>query len=179
MTSSPALIPALNSLTFHPYLEDSGQISVEFQGKVGIYGIFDAAQTLQYVGYSRDVTQSLRQHLVRQPQACHWYKVQTVERPSRTLLEDIRTAWIAEAGDVPPGNVDDVSWTAAIDAKATMTPAEQAEYAALDELGQIKYLKKIARRLEAAILETLRARGAQMELRFNPKLKEEGLLDLK
>ena len=179
MTSPSPLAPALDSLTLHPYLDESGQISTEFQGKVGIYGIFDADQTLQYVGYSRDVTQSLRQHLVRQPQACHGYKVQTVDRPSRTLLEDIRTAWMAEAGGTPPGNLNEAAWTQAIDAKATMTAAEQAEYAALDELGQIKYLKKIARRLEAEILETLKARGVQMELRFNPKLKEEGLLDLK
>ena len=60
-----------------------------------------------------------------------------------------------------------------------MTADEQAEYARLEEVNQIKYLKKIARRVEAEILATLKARGVQMDLRFNPKLKESGLLDLK
>jgi hypothetical protein len=29
------------------------------------------------------------------------------------------------------------------------------------------------------VLDQLKARGVQMDLRFNPKLKEDGLLDLK
>ncbi len=172
-------IPALATLPLIPYLDATGQIPTDCQGKVGIYGIFDATQTLQFVGYSRDVYMSLKQHLVRQPAACHGYKVETIDRPSRTLLEAVRTAWIEENGGQPPGNDDEAAWTAAIDAKVTMTAAEQAEYEALEEVAQIKYLKKIARRVEAEILETLKARGVQMDLRFNPKLKESGLLDLK
>jgi len=162
-----------------PYL-DNGQIPEQFQGQVGIYAIFDANQVLQYVGYSRDVYLSLKQHLVRQPDGCHWVKVQTIVRPSRTLLEETRNAWIAENGALPPGNGEAAStWSEPIDAKATMTPADWQEYARLEELAQVKYLKTVARRLEAEILDKLRQRGAQMELRFNPKLKEMGLLDLK
>lgn len=172
--------PALASLEAYPYLDTRGQIPETLQGKVGIYAIFDADQALQYVGYSRDIYLSLKQHLVRQPHACHWVKVQTVERPSRTLLEAIRSAWLAEQGTLPPGNGDAAdAWNQPIDAKRTMTAEEQAEYAALEEVAQIKYLKKIARRVEAELTEQLTRRGVQMELRFNPKLKEEGLLDLK
>jgi hypothetical protein len=40
-------------------------------------------------------------------------------------------------------------------------------------------LKQVARRAEAEILDVLKARGVQVEIRFNPKLKEAGLLDLK
>ncbi|NJN21096.1 MAG: GIY-YIG nuclease family protein [Leptolyngbya sp. RL_3_1] len=172
-------IPALATLPLIPYLDATGQIPTDCQGKVGIYGVFDAHGILQYVGYSRDVYVSLKQHLVRQPAACHGYKLETIDRPSRTRLESIRTAWIEENGVLPPGNQDEAAWTAAIDAKVTMTAAEQAEYEALEEIAQIKYLKKIARRVEAQILETLKARGVQMDLRFNPKLKESGLLNLK
>ncbi|MGD1907742.1 MAG: GIY-YIG nuclease family protein [Leptolyngbyaceae cyanobacterium] len=172
-------IPALSTLPFIPYLDATGQIPTDCQGKVGIYGIFDAEQTLQFVGYSRDVYVSLKQHLVRQPGVCHSYKLETIDRPSRTLLEGIRTAWIDENGGLPSGNENEAAWTAAIDAKATMTPEEQSEYEALEEAAQGKYLKKIARRVEAEILDTLKARGVQMELRFNPKLKESGLLNLK
>lgn len=179
MTSETTL-PTLASLEFVPYLDETGHIPTQFEGKVGVYAIFDDSQTLQYIGYSRDIFLSLKQHLVRQPQSCYWLKTQTIDRPKRTLLEDIRTAWITENGSMPAGNRDDADrWNQPLNAKATMSEAEQAEYQKLDELGQIKYLKKIARRLESEVLEKLQARGVEMELRFNPKMKEEGLLDLK
>lgn len=172
--------PNLADLEAVPYLNETGQIPEQFQGKVGIYAIFDQAQTLQYVGYSRDIALSLRQHLMRQPMACHWIKVQTVDRPSRTLLEGIQDAWIKENGEIPVGNAAESDrWNQPIDAKPAMTAAEKQQFAQTDELGQIKLLKKVSRRVEAEILETLKQRGVQMDLRFNPKLKEQGLLDLK
>ncbi|MBW4582541.1 MAG: GIY-YIG nuclease family protein [Tildeniella nuda ZEHNDER 1965/U140] len=173
--------PTLSSLEFFSYIDDRGQLPEQFQGKVGVYAIFDQQQTLQYIGYSRDVYLSLKQHLVRQPEQCYGLKVQTIDRPSRTILEEIRTAWISENGSVPAGNgADEGKWTQAIDAKLQMTPEEQASYAgAIDELTQMKVLKQVARRAEAAILEVLKVRGVQVDIRFNPKLKEEGLLDLK
>ncbi|MGA7937531.1 MAG: GIY-YIG nuclease family protein [Kovacikia sp.] len=173
--------PSLSSLEFVPYIDDRGQLPEQFQGKVGVYAIFDQAHTLQYIGYSRDISLSLKQHLVRQPEACYWLKAQTIDRPSRTLLEEIRDAWIRENGSVPSGNgADERKWNHAIDVKAAMTAEEQSNYAsAIDELAQIKVLKQAARRVEAEVLEVLKARGVQEEIRFNPKLKETGLLDLK
>lgn len=173
-------ISSLADLEYIPYLDENGQMTDQFEGKVGVYAIFDPGKTLQYIGYSRDVYLSLKQHLVRQPQHCYWIKVQTIERPSRTILEEIRDAWMTEKGTVPAGNgPDEVKWTQPIDAKAVMTVEEQETYAKLEEVDQIKLLKKVSRRVEADVLETLQARGVQMEVRFNPKLKESGLLDLK
>jgi hypothetical protein len=40
-------------------------------------------------------------------------------------------------------------------------------------------LKNVARRVENEILSLLKARGVTEEIRFNPKLKTSGLLDLK
>ncbi|MFN6563212.1 MAG: GIY-YIG nuclease family protein [Nostoc sp. ChiSLP01] len=174
--------PALASLEYIPYIGDRGQLPEEFQGKIGVYAIFDREKVLQFVGYSRDVYLSLKQHLVRQPQQCYWVKVQTIERPSRTVLENIENAWIAENGSVPVGNADEKEkWTNPIDVKKLMTPEEQVNYQnpANDELAQIKFIKNVARRVEAEILKELEARGLQLEVRFNPKLKEQGLLDLK
>ncbi|MFN6469905.1 MAG: GIY-YIG nuclease family protein [Nostoc sp. SerVER01] len=174
--------PALASLEYIPYISDRGQIPEEFQGKIGVYAIFDQEKSLQFVGYSRDVYLSLKQHLVRQPQQCYWVKVQTIERPSRTVLENIENAWIAENGSVPAGNGDNKEkWTNPIDVKVLMTPEEQTKYhnPANDELAQIKIIKNVARRVEAEISKELEARGLQVEIRFNPKLKEQGLLDLK
>lgn len=172
------LIPTLEELEFFPYLNDEGIISEEWQGKIGVYGIFDQAQILQFVGYSRDVYASLKQHLVRQFEQCYWLKIYLIARPSRTLLADIRSAWLEEWGLVIASEQEAI-WTEPIDAKLTMTEAEKNDYAQTDELGQIKLLKAIARRVEAEIQESLKQRGVTIQIRFNPKLKEQGLLDLK
>lgn len=174
-------MPTLASLPFIPYINTEGQLPDELQGQVGVYAIFDQGKGLQYIGYSRDVLLSLRQHLVRRPELCYWLKVQTIERPNRTELEAIRDAWIAENRTVPPGNESEAPlWNQPIDVKTVMTEAEQQSYAAaIDELSQMKVLKQTARRVETEVLEALKARGAQIDVRFNPKLKETGLLDLK
>jgi hypothetical protein len=175
-------IPSLTSLDYIPYIDDNGQVPEQFQGKIGVYAIFDEEKALQFVGYSRDVYLSLKQHLVRQPQNCYWVKIQTIERPNRTVLENIEKAWIAENGSIPLGNGDNKEkWTQPIDAKAVMTAEEQANYEnpVNDEMAKIKIIKNVARRVEAEILAVLEARGLQTQMRFNPKLKEEGLLDLK
>ncbi len=172
-------IPSLDSLEYIPYLDNNGQLTDKFQG-IGAYAIFDQEKVLQFVGYSRDVDFSLKQHLVRQPQKCYWLKVQTIDRPSRVLLESIRDAWTAENGSIPVGNESDAAkWSEPIDAKVAMTADEQTSYNSSDELTQSKILKTIARRVESQILLELELRGVKMQPRFNPKLKEKGLLDLK
>ena len=60
-----------------------------------------------------------------------------------------------------------------------MTEEENAQYRQSEPAKQIKILKQVARRVEAQILERLSERGAKIDFRFNPKLKEKGLLDLK
>lgn len=173
---------SLESLEYLPYINETGQLPEELQGKIGVYAIFDNNKTLQFVGYSRDIYLSLKQHLVRQPEQCYWLKFQTIERPSRSVLESIESAWIQENGSVPPGNGDEKQkWTQPINVKTLMTSEEQVSYQnpVNDELAQIKIIKNVARRVEAEILKVIEARGLQTELRFNPKLKEEGLLDLK
>jgi hypothetical protein len=178
--TSQTEIPTLNNLEYLSYLVKNGCLSEELQGKIGVYAIFDREKILQFVGYSRDIYLSLKQHLVRQPHRCYWIKLQTITRPSRAILEEMRQAWIQENGTIPPENgSDEAQWTQAIDAKLAMTQAEKAEYDRVMELEQIKLLKKVARRVEEEIQAQLKERGVQMELRFNPKLKEQGLLDLK
>jgi hypothetical protein len=175
-------IPALANLDFFPYIDDQGKLPELFQGKIGVYAIFNQAQELKFVGYSRDIYLSLKQHLIRQPQECYWVKVQTIDRPSRTVLETIENAWIAENGNVTLANVHyKERWTQPINVKPLMTNQEEEEYQnpAHDELAQMKIIKNIARRVEAEILLLLKNRGLQEQFRFNPKLKEEGFLDLK
>ncbi|MCG8367228.1 MAG: GIY-YIG nuclease family protein, partial [Pseudanabaenales cyanobacterium] len=79
--TSQTTTPTLASLDAFSYIDDEGRIPTHIEGKVGIYAIFDQDHQLNYVGYSRDIYLSLKQHLIRQPQACYWVKVQTVARP--------------------------------------------------------------------------------------------------
>ena len=95
------------------------------------------------------------------------------------MLENIRNAWLSD-GTISPGDRSQESgWTEPIDAKVTMTADEQNSYASGDEMMQTKLLKNVARRVEQQILAELESRGLKMQIRFNPKLKEKGLLDLK
>ncbi len=172
-------MPSLSSLEYLPYLAN-GCINEDVQGKIGVYAIFNQAKQMQYVGYSRDVYLSLKQHLIRQPQSCYWVKIHTIARPSRKILEETASAWMEENGVTPRGNSTDKSfWTEPIDANPAMTELEKAQYQESEAINQIKIRKKVARRVEAEILEQLRNRGVKMDVRFNPKLKEKGLLDLK
>jgi hypothetical protein len=179
MTSETQIL-SLTDIDYIPYLDETGNLPESLQGKIGIYAIFDQDKTLQLVNYSRDIYLSLKQHLVRQPKSCHWLKVQTIDSPNRTQLENIRNTWIEENGTIPAGNgADEAVWNQPIDAKLAMTDEEQESFGKGDGIMQVKLLKQVARRVEAQILEELKTRGVQTEIRFNPKLKENGLLDLK
>lgn len=169
-------IPKLENLEYLPYLNQEGIIDPKFERQIGVYAVFDQEKTLQFIGYSRDIYLSLKQHLIRKPEQCYWLKIETITKPSRSILAEIRQTWLTENGNL---SMDETAWNDPIDAKLTMTKEDQEQYHKLDELGQIKLLKKIARITETEINQKLETRGVKMEIRFNPKLKEKGLLDLK
>ena len=169
---------SLQQIEFSPYLNEQGEINSELEGKIGIYAIFNQEQQIQYIGYSRNLLTSLKQHLVRQVDDCFWFKVHIIERPNRSVLEKIRNDWIAES-ELQINEQEQKNWAQAIDVRQAMTEAEEQQYQQEDEFNQGKLLKKVARRVQEKILEKLENRGVTMKMRFNPKLKEEGLLDLK
>jgi hypothetical protein len=178
--SSTSDLPSLGSLEFLPYINDAGELPEQLQNQIGIYAIFDQSQVLQFVGYSRDIYLSLKQHLVRQPEHCYWVKATTIDKPNRTFLEGVQSAWIAENGSMPTGNAEAKSvWLDPIPTNHAMTTAERDSFEDLDGLAQIKLLKQVARRVEETIFTKLQQRGVTTEIRFNPKLKDQGLLDLK
>lgn len=179
MTTSIDIL-SLSDIEYQTYLTDNGLIDSELEGKIGVYAIFNQDKILVYVGYSRNLYLSLKQHLIRQPNQCYWLKFQTIKTPNRTLLDNIRNSWIEENGVIPKGNgEDEIHWNQPIDAKFSMTEEEKQEYQKSEDLLKIKLLKKVSRRVEEEIKTQLKQRNLKEEIRFNPKLKEQGLLDLK
>jgi hypothetical protein len=174
-------IPNLAYLEYLPYIDAEGKLPLSLEGKIGVYAVFDRDKVLQFVGYSRNIYLSLKQHLVRQPQHCYWLKAQTIDRPSRTILDNIQQVWIAENDSIPPGNSSAANeWNQPIDVKLKMTEEEKIREAEImDEVVKEKFLREVACRVEAEILAELKARGVEEDIRFNPKLKTSGLLDLK
>lgn len=104
---TPTDIISLDSLEYIPYIDEKGMILETSPSKIGVYAIFDQNKDLKFVGYSRDIYLSLKQHLVRQPQQCYWLKIHTITRPNRTQLEQICAYWIEENGKIPAGNDED------------------------------------------------------------------------
>ncbi|BBN10299.1 hypothetical protein MPTK1_5g02430 [Marchantia polymorpha subsp. ruderalis] len=179
------LVEKLDSMEYTPYLTEEGLIAdiTKPDIKASVYAIFDDAKTLQYVGVTRQVYQSMRLHFARFPSKCFYVKVQHLSRPSRALLEGIRDQWIADNGSPPPGNDNGEMqnrWENPLDCKVFMTDEEMR---LLEEAApgppKAAVLKNVARRIEKTLMAAFEERKCTDKLRFEPKLKDRGLLDLK
>eukprot|EP00897_Mesotaenium_endlicherianum_P010754 jgi/Mesen1/9707/ME000069S09118 len=180
-----AAADSLAALPFVPYLTEEGKFTdcSDATAKATVYAIFDDDKALQYIGISRGVYQSMRLHFARRPRQCSWVKLQHITRPSRAALEAIKDRWIAENGTLPAGNdggeVQNL-WENPLDCKPLMTEEErQRVEEAAPGPPTAKAYKMVARRVEAELEEGFKARRCTETLRFDPKLKEQALLDLK
>lgn len=179
-----AAVTPLAELEFVPYLTEEGLVAkVDTTGvKASVYAVYDESKTLQYIGVSRGIQQSLRLHLARRPTQTYFFKVQNIARPSRSLLEIIKDSWIEENGSTPEGNDEGERqeiWEASFNVMPLFTEedkifVEEKKQAGREDSG----IKTVARRFEGEIVEILKERGVTENLRFDPKLKAKGLLDL-
>lgn len=181
--------PTLASLPLHPYIDpDTGLIPYpDPAAKTGVYAIYGAADRVVYLGKSRDIHNTLRMHLGRRPVDCVAYRALALPRPSRAAFDTILAAWAAELGAPPPGNDggdEQARWEKPVDVRwagsgVVLTAAERE---ALDgcvlaaDAGKV--LKKVCRRVQGEVEAVLRARGCKEPMKWAPKLKEKGLLDV-
>jgi len=181
----PELAVPLADLPEVEYITSEGLIAdcSKAGARATVYAIFDAEHALQYVGMSRSINPSLRLHLARMPAKCHYVKVAHVASPNRAVLQQVQDNWVAENGGPVPGNDGGELqnlWENALDCKTRWTAEEEKEISELPEGPQKKKaLKVLARRFEADIKAELEGRGIKEQFRFDPKLKDLGLLDLK
>ena len=169
----------LAQLSYEPYVDEEGLVNTELEGKIAVYAIFDESQQIQYIGYSRNLYKSLLQHLVKQNDRCYWYKYYLIDRPNRSVLEQIKSDWEGENPDFNKSDEELKLWTDAIDIHQQMTDSQKEEFQKADGLGQTKLLKQFAREIQAQIKQKLSDRGVKVNFKFNSKLREQGLVDLK
>ena len=147
---------------------------------------------LMYVGVTRNASTTLRSIVSRVPQLLSErtvFKVVHVRRPSKSLLDAARLQWINEAKQ--EGNTGESS--AAVDNRIDMlemwekplecfplmtTDEKQAIDAATNVLAKDRLTKEACRRIEAGLKKHLEEIGVTEKLRYDPKLKARGLLDL-
>ena len=98
----------------------------------GVYAVLDGDRQTQYIGYSRNVTLSLKSHLTQHgANTCAFVKVQPFKFPKREEMEQLRDVWIAELPHTPSGNADTSgTWAGTVKdaASQTMSPAEREAY---------------------------------------------------
>jgi hypothetical protein len=98
----------------------------------GVYAVLNSSQQTQYIGYSRNVSLSLRSHLTaHEAEVCAFVRVQPFKFPKREEMEQLRDRWIAELPSPPPGNIDgSTDWASTVrDAAAqVMSEADRAIY---------------------------------------------------
>lgn len=99
----------------------------------GVYAVLDRGHVYQYIGYSRDVSRSLKGHITQNgTQVCAFIRLKTFKFPKRQAMEALRDEWIAELDYNPTGNTGEQgTWASTIGeaAKATMTDSERNAYA--------------------------------------------------
>jgi hypothetical protein len=108
------------------------QDSIDNARVAGVYAVLDTDRQHQFVGYSRNVSTSLKGHIAAHgSEICAYVRVKAFKFPKREEMEQLRDTWIAELATVPPGNTGAGGvWATTVGeiAKAAMSPDEQAAY---------------------------------------------------
>ena len=103
-----------------------------------VYGVYDAAQQLRYVGVTRNVAVSLQGHLQAQgPEAVAAVALQSFKFPKREEMAEVQASWLAELeakGVVPEGNQEGAgAWAKSIKEAVEGSARTAEERAAYEE----------------------------------------------
>ena len=126
----------------------------------GVYAVLNSDRIYQYIGYSRDVSRSLKGHIAQNgAQVCAFIRVKTFKFPKRQVMEALQNEWIAELDYIPLGNTGEQrTWARTIGeaAKAAMTDIERNAY----EEKKLKLRKAMA---DATLTDEMIAQGKNSE----------------
>ena len=162
---APTGCDTLASLPFASIISADGHVFVEqSEGtQASVFAIFDQAKQLQFVGFSKDLRNSLRTVLARQTELCFFFKHVDLDEVDQDAMLAVRAAWFDENGGAPPGNAANKQalWQRPIDAGG------------LSERG-----KQVAAKQRAeATLKKLQQRGVREPFIPDESLLSQGLVD--
>jgi len=103
-TSSDS-IATLESLPLLPVISIEGEVNPNQEDNVqsSVFAIFDQAKQLQFIGFSKNLRNSLRTVLGRQSGLCYYYRHIDFESVDQQQMMAVRDAWIEENHGPPPG----------------------------------------------------------------------------
>ncbi|KAK9840654.1 hypothetical protein WJX81_007501 [Elliptochloris bilobata] len=156
----------LAELDLVPFINLQGMIQPEVpEGtQASVFAVFDDKKKLQFVGFSKDVRNSLRTVFSRRPDRAFFFKALHLQTLDQDEMIAVRTAWFEEVGGPPPGN------KLAMERKAWSQPVDAG---AISDRG-----KQQAAEGEAAGLQAMmRTRGCKEDFVPNPELLQEGMVD--
>lgn len=129
-----------------------------------IFCVYDEKAKAQYVGFSKDLKNSLRTVFTRRPEKAYFFKAFPFASVDQDAMVAVRDAWFVEMGGMPPGNklaLERKQWQEPVDGGAISQRGKQG--AAEDKARQI--------------LEVLKQRGCKEVFEANPTLLADGLVD--
>eukprot|EP00879_Flechtneria_rotunda_P004235 GHRR01004483.1.p1 GENE.GHRR01004483.1~~GHRR01004483.1.p1 ORF type:complete len:434 (+),score=139.37 GHRR01004483.1:216-1517(+) len=158
-----AKAPKLSEIPMQAVINPQGYVAPEIVPgtSAAVFSVFDEQQKLQYIGFSKNLSCSLRTVLGRRPDKTWYYKAAQLPELDQDLMLAIRQAWFDECGAPPPGNklaLERKAWQSAVDAGAISARAKPAAAA------------EKAKELQAQ----LRARGCVEDFTPDPDLLQEG-----
>ncbi|CAL8471625.1 g11167 [Coccomyxa elongata] len=166
VSAAPSASATLSDLDLVPILNLQGMIEPEVPAgtAASVFAIFDEGKKLQFVGFSKDLRNSLRTVFSRRPDKAFFYKAINLPQLDQNEMVAIRTAWFEEVGGAPTGNklaMERKAWSEPVAAGAISERGRQqaAESQAAEQLVQIK------------------ARGCKEEFIAKPDLLAEGKVD--
>lgn len=98
--------PSLKDVPLVPFIDELGWVWPDPPSttEASIFAVYDENETVQFIGFSKEIRNSLRVMLSRQPAKCHSYKVYNMAELDQQQLMLMREKWFKELGFKPLGN---------------------------------------------------------------------------
>lgn len=166
-TSITISIPSLSDLPLNNFINSQGRIvpPVEPNTEASVFAVLDKNKKVQYIGFSKDLRNSLRILMGRRPEFCYFYKMFNLSSLDQETMLEARNQWMSELGVAPEGNADRTQrmfWEQPVDAGS------------ISERGKVAAAKAKAK----TMLQMFTDRGITEEMVYDPKLLEEGKCDI-
>lgn len=157
----------LAELVEEKVINEHGLVSPKIPGgaQASAFVIYDEKRKPQYLGFSKDLRNTLRTLLCRRPELTYYFKCIPLMVAEQAAMMEVKNAWIEELGDLPPGLAtprEKVLWESPVDGGALSERAYK-----LTALAKVEKIKK-----------TLTDRGLKETVEFNEDLIAQGKVDV-